>query len=152
VVDENDRMCVAPGIHCSVCDYDLRTLSTTGRCPECGASIAESIRHSRARVPWSAADYLIFAVLVACVVGLLWRIFTYSLLYFGHAVYIPVALLGALCHGYLCVRFRPLGAAPGKRLTRMIPLLVVLVLLWAVLMVADELELQWYYWSGGRPY
>ena len=145
-----DYRSVPPG-RCATCGYDL-TGNLSGACPECGVPIAESIRRATERVPWRAADYTIFAVLLACAVSLLWRVSAYGRLYFGHTVYRPFALLGALCYGYLCLRFRPFGATPGQRLSHMLPLLVVLVLLWAVLMVADDLEHEWYIRSGGSPY
>ena len=32
-----------PGLHCSYCDYDLRSHSLQARCPECGQNVSESV-------------------------------------------------------------------------------------------------------------
>lgn len=42
--DCEDR--VASDLECVACGYNLRTLSTQGRCPECGEGVARSIRET----------------------------------------------------------------------------------------------------------
>lgn len=36
---------------CEACDYDLRGLRSDGRCPECGTTIADTLRATHKRIP-----------------------------------------------------------------------------------------------------
>jgi hypothetical protein len=57
-------------VPCGRCSYNLRGLSRTGRCPECGMQVAESIR---ARLAFSRTEKwnaVFFAILCACMLAL----------------------------------------------------------------------------------
>ena len=61
------RSPIATDLRCCRCGYNLRTLSTSGKCPECGASVAESIaaaNRRRAFTGWWVVLMLLVPALV----------------------------------------------------------------------------------------
>ena len=72
---------------CVQCGYNLHTLSTQGRCPECGLNVAESLRSDR--LAWSDPhwrDYLTTGIAIQC-----WTVGLYTLI-------IPLLFISALFH------------------------------------------------------
>src|SRR5205085_10721012 len=53
-----DAAQTSPDLPCHLCGYDLRAHPQDGRCPECGASVAESRRVAAIprRPPWRDSD------------------------------------------------------------------------------------------------
>lgn len=156
---ENPPADVPAGVRCSRCGYDVRLLPVSGRCPECGASIAESFRQCDGRRRWGISNCALLALFLGCAVGLVWRVWTIHSYHLGHSEYELVCFVASVCYGYLCVRARR-STLNGKKKERVYAavLIFLLLCLWSILMNA------WYFerllrqvgilgdgtsWSGG---
>lgn len=57
---------------CFACQYDLDGLDTSGRCPECGARIADTLAFQQGTVvptPWTAGQRVLRAIVIGGVLG-----------------------------------------------------------------------------------
>jgi hypothetical protein len=54
---------------CRHCGYNLRTLSTAGRCPECGRAVAESLRHDPLPPIDARGRWLYLSAVIALLLG-----------------------------------------------------------------------------------
>ena len=142
MTDNSEDTYVVAGVRCHRCGYDLRTLPAHGSCPECGASIAESVRRPRNQVRWRPWDYAICIVMALCAVMLAWKSLTAGRPMLGHNVYRPITFLGALCYAYLSFRLPPLEGRRRRRLWCVGPLILVALFFWYVLM-----EPWWFEWN-----
>jgi hypothetical protein len=128
---------IVPGVCCIACGYDLQKLPLGGKCPECGTDVAGSVKKWESELrkgsPWGIADYVILAGLILCTLTLLGRAMEGPCRCCLSGIQQGFAWPAFFAFGYLCVRFRPLGRNPGRRLRRMIPLLILLVIGWALL-------------------
>ena len=54
-------------LYCVTCEYNLRTLPKAGRCPECGTSVARSLKTRRSRAPVVTLVILVAAMVCGAV-------------------------------------------------------------------------------------
>jgi hypothetical protein len=145
---------IVPGVCCIACGYDLQKLPLGSKCPECGTNVAGSLENwefdLRKGGPWGVADYVILATLLFCAVSMLFHAATlrhvrdWSI---GPDAFPGCMVLGACAIGYLCIRYRPLGKPRRCTLSRRLPWLVILVILWSALFFAREIESTWYHYQ-----
>jgi hypothetical protein len=139
-VHKNRLVDVAAGLRCFQCGYDLRLLPVSGRCPECGASIAESLRQYDGKRRWGISDCALLALFLGCAVGLVWRVLTIQSYHLGHSEYKLVCFVASVCYGYLGVRARPSTVNRKKKERVYAAVLIFLLLcLWGIVMNA------WYF-------
>ena len=106
LLDDHDR--VAGDLPCVHCGYNLRTLASEGRCPECGHSVMESLR---ARYLWQSPPSWVenittaARVLTICIGLLLGLIVPIA---FVELIRPPFAEIGMACGAILLV-FLPLA-------------------------------------------
>lgn len=110
LLDDHDR--VAVDLPCLHCGYNLRTLASEGRCPECGHPVMESLR---ARYLWQSPPSWVeniatgawtLAICVGLVLGLI-----ISIAFVG-LIHPPFAESGAACAAVLLL-FLPLVVIAG---------------------------------------
>ncbi len=86
---ESPRPQILVDLYCPVCDYNLRTVSCHGVCPECGTPISTSFARERR---FEAVERLYSVAAALCFVGILMA----GLIQFAHAVLTFSLLLSAV--------------------------------------------------------